>query len=165
MEKALNEQINAELYSAYLYLSMAAWSEGQGMEGFGNWFKIQAQEELTHAMRFYTYVFGRGGTVKMKAIEAPKTEWKSVLATFQNTLKHEQKVTGLINGLVKLARGESDYATENMLQWFVAEQVEEEDTADRIRQRLELVGSDGNGLHMLDREMAARVFTPPAQEA
>jgi ferritin len=165
MEKALNEQINAELYSAYLYLSMAAWCEGQGLEGFGNWFKIQAQEELTHAMRFYTYVFGRGAAVKMKAIEAPKTSWKSVLATFQDTLKHEQKVTGLINALVKLARNEADYATENMLQWFVAEQVEEEDTADKIRQRLELIGKDGQGLYMVDRELATRVFTPPAQEA
>jgi ferritin len=165
MEKAINEQINAELYSAYLYLSMAAWSEGQGLEGFGNWFKVQAQEELTHAMRFYAYVFDSGGAVKMKAIEAPKTEWKTVLAAFEDTLKHEQKVTGLINGLVKLARSESDYATENTLQWFVAEQVEEESTADRIRQRLTMIGKDGQGLYMVDRELATRVFTPPAQEA
>lgn len=165
MEKALNEQINAELYSSYLYLSMAAWSESEGLGGVGNWFKIQAQEELTHAMRFYGYVFGRGGRVKMKAIDAPKIEWKSVLSVFEDTLKHEQKVTGLINGLVKLARGECDYATENVLQWFVAEQVEEEETADRIRQRVELVGEEGQALYMLDRELAARVFTPPTEEA
>ncbi|MFH1502799.1 MAG: ferritin [Candidatus Eisenbacteria bacterium] len=165
MEKALNEQINAEIYSSYLYLSMAAWSEGEGLDGFGNWFKIQAQEELTHAMRFYAYVYGRGGRVRMTAIEGPKTEWKSALETFEDTLEHERKVTGLINKLVKLARDESDYATENMLQWFVAEQVEEEDTADRLRQKVELVGGKGHGLYLLDKELAVRVFTPPAGEA
>ncbi len=164
MEKALNEQINAELYSSYLYLSMASWSESEGLDGFANWFKIQAQEELTHAMRFYAYVYERGGRVRMAAIEAPKTEWKSALAAFEDTLEHEQKVTGLINKLVKLARDASDYATENVLQWFVAEQVEEEDTADRLRQKVELVGGKGHGLYMLDRELAARVFTPPPAE-
>jgi ferritin len=165
MEKALNKQINAELYSSYLYLSMASWCESEGLDGFANWYKIQAQEELTHAMRFYGYVYERGGRVKMGAIEAPQTEWKSALATFEDTLQHEQKVTGLINKLVKLAREESDYATENVLQWFVAEQVEEEDTADRLRQKVELVGGKGQGLYMLDRELAARVFTLPAEEA
>jgi ferritin len=165
MEKALNEQINAELYSSYLYLSMASWTESEGLDGFANWYKIQAQEEHAHAMRFYSYVYERGGRVRMGSIEAPKTEWKSALATFEDTLEHEQKVTGLINDLVTLAREENDYATENMLQWFVAEQVEEEDTADKLRQKVELVGGKGHGLYMLDRELAARVFTPPADEA
>ena len=164
MNRALDKQINAEIYSAYLYLAMAAWSEAQGMDGFGNWFKIQAQEELAHAMRFYSYVYERGGRVTMSAIDAPQNEWKSPLALFEATLEHEQKVTGLINDLVDLARSESDHATENMLQWFVAEQVEEEGTADRIRQKVAMVGAEGQGLYMLDAELAARVFTPPTDE-
>ncbi|MBD3348812.1 MAG: ferritin [Candidatus Eisenbacteria bacterium] len=164
MEKALNEQINAELYSAYLYLSMATWVEDEGLDGFGNWFKVQAQEEVSHAMRLYDYVYERGGRVRMTQIEAPKTDWKSPEAAFEDTLEHEQKVTALINDLVSLARKESDYATENMLQWFVAEQVEEEDTAGKLLQRVKLVGSKGHGLYMMDRELAARVFTPPAAE-
>ena len=164
MSKALDKQINAEIYSAYLYLAMGAWSEAQGMDGFGNWFKIQAQEELAHAMRFYNYVYERGGRVTMSAIDAPQNEWESPLALFEATLEHEQKVTGLINGLVDLARSESDHATENMLQWFVAEQVEEEGTADRIRQKVAMVGTEGQGLYMLDAELAARVFTPPTDE-
>jgi len=164
IEKALNEQINAELYSGYLYLSMASWIEGEGLDGFGNWFKVQAQEEVSHAMRLYDYVYERGGRVRMAAIEAPKTDWKSPTDAFEETLKHERKVTGLINGLVKLAREESDYATDNMLQWFVAEQVEEEDTADKLLQRIKLVGNKGQGLYMMDRELASRVFTPPAAE-
>jgi len=164
MEKALNEQINAELYSAYLYLSMASWIEGEGLDGFANWFKVQFQEETAHAMRLYDYVYERGGRVRMGPIEGPKNEWKSAEHAFDETLKHEQKVTGLINGLVKLAREEDDYATENMLQWFVAEQVEEEDTADKLLQRVKLVGDKGHGLYMMDRELAARVYTPPAGE-
>lgn len=162
--KALDMQINAELYSAYLYLSMAAWSQAQGLDGFGNWFTIQAREELAHAMRFYGYVYERGGRVTMSVIAAPPTDWDSPLALFEETLKHERKVTGLINGLVDLARAESDHATENMLQWFVAEQVEEEGTADKIRQKVALVGTEGQGLYMVDAELAARVFTPPANE-
>ncbi len=164
METAINKQINAEIYSAYLYLSMASWIESTGLDGFGNWFKIQAQEELAHAMKFYHYVNERGGRVKMAAIDAPPTNWKSPLAVFDETYKHEQKVTGLINKLVDLARTESDHASDNMLQWFVAEQVEEESTADGIRQKVKLVGEKGHGIFMIDRELAARVFTPPAQE-
>jgi ferritin len=164
MESALNKQINAEIYSAYLYLSMAAWSDAQGLDGFANWFKIQYQEEFAHAMKIYEYVYERGGAVTMMPIDGPPTSWKSPLDLFDATCKHEAKVTGLINKLVDLARKESDYATENMLQWFVAEQVEEEDTAGKIRSRIELVGSKGQGLYMIDRELDARVFTPPAAE-
>jgi ferritin len=164
METAINKQINAEIYSAYLYLSMAAWSESIGLDGFGNWFKVQAQEEMAHAMRFYHYVNERGGRVKLAAIDAPPADWKSPLVVFSETYKHEQKVTGLINKLVDLARKESDHASENMLQWFVAEQVEEEATADTMVQRIKLVGEKGEGLFMVDRELATRVFTPPAQE-
>jgi ferritin len=164
MGRALDRQINAELYSAYLYLSMAAWSESQGLDGFGNWFRIQAQEELAHAMRFYGYVCGRGGRVALSELAAPPAEWDSPLSVFEDTLKHEQKVTGLINGLVDLARSESDHATDNMLRWFVVEQVEEESTADELRRRVQLAGGKGRGLQMIDAELASRVFTPPAQE-
>jgi ferritin len=162
VETALNKQINAELYSSYLYLAMAAYTESLGLDGFGNWFKIQAQEELYHAMKFYGYVYERGGRVKMAAIDAPPTGWKSPLSAFEETYKHETKVTGLINKLVDLARREKDHATENMLQWFVAEQVEEEATAEGIVQKLKLVGDKGQGVYMIDREFASRVFTPPA---
>jgi ferritin len=165
MGGAINKQINAELYSAYLYLSMAAYSESMGLQGFSNWFKVQAQEELVHAMRFFDYVCERGGRVTVGAIEAPPVEWKSPLAAFEETLAHEQKVTGLINKLVDLARAESDHATENALAWFVAEQVEEEGSADRIRQKIRLVGAQGEAIYLIDKELATRVFTPPAAAA
>jgi len=164
MASALNKQINAEIYSAYLYLSMGAWCDAQGLDGFANWFKVQYQEEFAHAMKIYDYVYGRGGSVTMMPIDGPPTSWKSPLDVFDAVCKHEAKVTGLINKLVDLARKESDHATDNMLQWFVAEQVEEEENADKIRSRVKLVGGQGHGLHMIDRELAARVFTPPAAE-
>ncbi|MBM3307765.1 MAG: ferritin [Candidatus Eisenbacteria bacterium] len=162
MQGALNKQINAETYSAYLYLSMAAHAKSLGLDGFENWFRAQVQEELVHAMKFFDYVNERGGRVTLTAIDAPPAAWKSPLAVFEATLKHEQHVTSLINKLVDLAVAESDHATANMLQWFVAEQVEEEATADGIRQKLALVGDRGNALYMIDRELATRVFTPPA---
>jgi ferritin len=165
MEGAINKQINAEIYSSYLYLSMAAASESMGLQGFANWFKVQAQEELVHAMKFFAYVCGRGGRVTLGAIEAPPTRWKSPLAVFEATLAHEQKVTGLINKLVALARQEPDPATENALQWFVAEQVEEEGSADKIRQKIKLVGGQGDALFLIDKDLAARVFIPPAAPA
>jgi ferritin len=165
MEGAINKQINAEIYSSYLYLSMAAYSESLGLEGFANWFKVQAQEELVHAMKFFAYVCERGGRVVLGAIEAPPTEWKSPLAVFEATLAHEQKVTGLINKLVALARQEPDPATENVLQWFVAEQVEEEGSADKIRQKITLVGGQGDALFLIDKDLATRVFVPPAPVA
>jgi ferritin len=164
VEKALNEQLNAEMYSAYLYLSMASYFDAEGLDGFANWMRIQFQEEQAHAMKFYHYVNERGGRVKLKAIDAPATDWKSPQAVFEATLKHEQLVTSLINKLVDLARKESDHATDNFLQWFVAEQVEEEATADSILSKVKRVGDKGNGIYMLDRELGARVFTPPAEE-
>jgi len=126
IEKALNKQINAELYSAYLYLSMVAYFESVNLPGFANWMKVQTQEELMHAMKIYDFVNERGGRVVLKAIEAPPTEWDSPLDAFEATYKHEQKVTGLINNLVNLAIEEKDHATSSFLQWFVNEQVEEE---------------------------------------
>lgn len=127
VQDAINEQINAELYSAYLYLSMAQYFEAEGLPGFANWFKVQFQEEQAHATIFMNYVNQRGGRVLLKAIEAVPTTWESSMAVFEATLVHEQKVTALINSLYTLAMNEEDYATRDRLNWFVSEQVEEED--------------------------------------
>lgn len=166
MEKAINGQINAEMYSSYLYLSMAADLEKKSLAGFGNWMKIQAQEELYHAMKLYDFLLERGGTVTLDEIKGPQTEWKTPLAIFQAAYKHEQLVTGLINKLVDLAIKEKDHATNNFLQWYVKEQVEEEASADEMVQKLKLIGSRGNGIYMLDKEVGARapLFTFPAGE-
>jgi ferritin len=161
MEEAINKQINAELYSAYLYLSMSSYFESVNLAGFANWMKIQAQEEVTHAMKFYDYLIERGGRATMLHIDAPKTTWSSPLSVFEETYKHEQKVTGLINNLMNLALAEKDHASVNMLQWFIGEQVEEESSADEIVQKLKLVGDGGNGIFMLDQQLGKRVFTPP----
>ena len=164
MEDALNNQVNAELYSAYLYLSMAACFESMNLPGFANWMRVQTQEETTHAMKIYDYICERGGRVMLKAIEAPPANWKSPLAAFEAALKHEQKVTGLINNLVNLAVAGKDHATQIFLQWFVSEQVEEEKSADEIVQKLNLTKNMPGALYMLDKEMGQRVFTPPASE-
>ena len=162
VQDALNKQLNAELYSAYLYLSMTAYFESTSLKGFANWMRIQAQEELFHAMKFYDYINERGGRVNLTSISAPSAQWDSPLAAFEQVYQHEQKVTGLINDLVTLAISEADHATNNFLQWFVAEQVEEESSADEIVQKLRLLGEDGSGLFMVDQELGQRVFTPPA---
>ncbi len=159
IEKALNNQLNAEIYSAYLYLSMAAYFESISLKGFANWMKVQYQEEMAHAMKFYDYINDRGGRVLLQAIEAPPTHWDSPLAAFEATYKHEQKVTGLINKLVELAMSEHDHATNIFLQWFVTEQVEEEDSANEIVEKLKLMGDARGGLFMLDRELGQRTFT------
>ena len=165
VQDALNAQINAELGSAYIYLAMAAYFEDIDLPGFAHWMTIQVQEELLHAQKFYTYVFERDGRVELTAIEGPPKEWESPLAAFQAAYEHEQYISKRIHDLVSLARNESDHPTENMLQWFVAEQVEEEATAKGIVQSLKRVGDSGHGLLMLDRELAARVFTPPTAAA
>ncbi len=161
MEKAINGQINAELYSEYLYLAMAAWFQEQDLPGFAGWMRIQVQEERFHAMKMFDHVLERGGTIDLGAIEAPPGDWKSPLDVFKATLEHEQKVTGLINDLVYLARDERDNATEIFLQWFVKEQVEEEDTASGILGQLKLVEGSPQTLFLMDRELGQRVFTPP----
>lgn len=163
IEKALTSQINAEMYSSYLYLSMSSYFSSINLNGFANWMRVQAQEELTHAMKFYDYVIERGGRVTVAAIEAPPAKWDSPLQVFEHVYTHEQKVTGLINDLVNLAIAEKDHATTAFLQWFVTEQVEEESSADEIVQKVKLVGDQGAGLLMLDQELGQRVFTPPAQ--
>lgn len=161
MEEALNGQLNAELYSAYLYLSMAAYFESADLAGFANWMRVQFQEEQFHAMKFYDYIIERGGRVTLTQIEAPPSEWNSSPAVFEATLEHEQKVTGLINDLVYLARDEKDNASEIFLQWFVNEQVEEENNAGTIVGQLKLIKNSPEALFMMDKDMAQRVFTPP----
>jgi ferritin len=164
MEKAINRQINAELYSSYLYLSMATYFESISLGGFSNWMRQQAQEELFHAMKMFDFVCERGGRVILTAIDGPPSAWKSPLETFQNVLAHEQKVTALINDLVNLALDERDHATNIFLQWFVSEQVEEEATAGALADKLKLIGKDANGLFMLDTELGQRVFTMPVKK-
>jgi ferritin len=164
MEAAINQQINAEMYSSYLYLSMATYFESISLGGFSNWMRQQAQEEMFHGMKMFDFVCDRGGRVTLKAIDEPPSEWSSVLDVIKNVLAHEQKVTGLINNLVNLALDERDHATNIFLQWFVSEQVEEEDTAGGLVDKLKLIGSDANGLFMLDTELATRVFTLPVKK-
>lgn len=163
LEKALNEQLNAEMYSAYLYLSMSAYFSDIGLDGFANWMRVQAKEEQFHAMKFYDYINERGGRVLLTAIEAPKTEWDSPLVCIEAVLEHEQKVTALVNGLVDLAIEERDHATNIFLQWFVTEQVEEEDSVNAVLNKLRLLDGESNGMFILDKEMSTRVFNAPAE--
>ena len=156
IEEAFNKQINAETFSAYLYWSMSAYFDSVDLPGFANWMRVQGQEEMTHAAKFYDSIRDRGGRVKLTAIEAPKIDWSSPLEAFKDAYKHEQKVTGLINGLVDLAGQEKDHAASNFLQWFVAEQVEEEANADQIVKTLERIGDAAAPLLMLDRELGGR---------
>lgn len=165
MESALNDQINAEMYSSYLYLAMSAYFQSTNLSGFANWMQIQAQEEMVHAMKFYDYINERGGRVTLQTIEAPPKDWKSPLDVFDATLQHEQKVTSLINNLVDIAIEERDHATNIFLQWFVSEQVEEEDTANEMLQKIKLMADAPGGMFMLDNEMGQRVFTAPADTA
>ncbi|MDJ0987824.1 MAG: ferritin [Desulfobacterales bacterium] len=156
MQKALSGQMNAELYSSYLYLSMNAYFKSVNLDGFANWMYYQAQEELEHAMKFYDFINQRGGRVQLAQIEAPPSDWNSPLAVFEDTLAHEQKVTGLINDLVEVANEERDHASQIFLQWFVSEQVEEEDSVGGVLEQLKLMGEAKGGLFMMDREMAKR---------
>ncbi len=156
MEKALNDQINAEVFSTYLYLSMAAWFHSRKLSGFGNWMEHQAREEWEHTMKFFHYVDERGGRVLLAKIDAPQAEWESPLEAFKAAYEHEKYITERIHKLVALAREEKDYATENFLQWFVTEQVEEESSTGRVVDQIEMVADSRQGLFMLDRELGAR---------
>ncbi len=162
MQEAINAQINAELYSAYLYLAMGAWAETENLSGIANWMRVQFQEEQFHALKFFDYVYERGGNVVLKAIDEPPSHFDSALAVFEETLAHERKVTGLINDLYALAVEEKDYAAQSFLQWYIDEQVEEEASAAAIVEQLKMIGDNKMGLMMLDRELRARTFTPPA---
>jgi ferritin len=162
IRKEFNEQINAELYSSYLYLSISAYFQSMNLPGFANWMRCQSQEELVHVMKFYTFIHDRGGKVILSTIESPPTEWESPLAAFEETYRHEQKVTGLINNLVDVALQEKDHAANAFLQWFVTEQVEEESSTDGVVQQLKIAGDQGSGIFLIDRELAARIFVMPA---
>lgn len=164
LEKELNKQINAEYWSAYLYLSMAAYFEDRNLSGFANWMKVQYQEEISHMMKIFDYVNDRGGRVLLQPIDKVKTDWKDEIEVFEETLEHEQKVTGLINNLVNISEEEKDHATNNMLQWFVAEQVEEEASADEILQQVKMMDGNKHGLLMLDRELKQRTFVDETKE-
>ena len=146
VEEALNAQINAEMWSAYLYLSMAAYCHANGNPGMGNWFQVQFQEEQDHAKIMFNYIIQRGGHVELKAIDAVPTTWENPLDVFESTLAHEQ----------------NDYATQSMLKWFVDEQVEEEENAQNIIDNLRMIKDNGYGLYMLDKELGARVYTQAA---
>jgi ferritin len=165
MEKAINEQIKEELFSSYLYLSMSAYCQSVNLPGFANWMRVQAQEELMHAMKFYDFINERRGRVLLKEIKTPQHEWKSPLEIFEDVLRHEEYITGKINNLVDIAIEEKDHASNVFLQWFVNEQVEEEATADDIINRLKLIGESKGGFFMIDRELGTRVFTMPATGA
>ena len=165
MQKALNEQINWELYSAYLYLSMSSHFLSANLGGFANWMRVQAQEELFHAIKFYDFVHQRGGKSLLQPVKAPPSDWNAPLAAFEAVLKHEQHVSKRINDLASMAVKEKDHATSIFLQWFVTEQVEEEASVIEVVQKLKLIGDAGGGLFMLDRELAQRVFTMPATGA
>ena len=156
--KAINDQINAEIWSAYMYLSMSAWFSAQGLNGFANWMRVQWQEEISHAMKLFMYLVERGEQPILKPIDAVPVEWTSPLHVMEETLKHEQKVTALINTIMDIAIEEKDHATKSMLQWFVDEQVEEEANALEIIDSLKLVDGKGNGLFLLDREYKTRIF-------
>lgn len=160
MVNALNEQINKEIYSAYLYMSMSAYSTYIGLKGFANWFMVQYQEEMVHALKIYDYVNDQGAQVKLMTIDQPPTEFESPMEMFEKTLEHEKFVTKSINDLVDLAIKENDHATQIFLQCFVTEQIEEEANDNEIIAKLKLAGKEGNGLFMIDKELAARVFTP-----
>ena len=162
IQDALNDQMIFEMYSANIYLSMATWFDEKNLTGFANWMKVQYQEEMFHATKFYNYIDERGGRVLIKGIDAPGTEWASPLAAFENALKHERIVTQRINKIVSLVNEEEDFATANVMQWFVTEQVEEESNVDGVIQQLKLMEGAPGALFMLDRELGQRVYTPPA---
>ena len=155
MQDALNRQINAELFSSYLYLSMAAHFEAKDLKGMANWMRIQSGEENGHAMRIFDFINDRSGRVSLTSIEAPKAEWNSPLDAFEDASKHETKITGMINDLMNTAAAEKDGAAHDFLEWFCREQVEEEAAAQLIVSQLKLVG-DGVGVYLLDRELGQR---------
>ncbi|MEE8209359.1 MAG: ferritin [bacterium] len=156
MQKALNDHLNAELYAAYLYLAMAAYFESTHLPGFANWMRLQSREEMAHAMRFYEYINERGGRVELQAIDKPPVNFKSPLAVFEQALKHERVVSKEIDKLFDMARKEKDYASEVFLQWFVTEQVEEEQSAEAVVEALKMIGDQRPALLMYDRELGQR---------
>jgi len=164
LQDQINYQINRELFSEYLYLSMAAYLEDQGLPGMANFMVVQGEEEHFHAMKLYNYLNDRGGRVVLDAIEQPKIEFDSPMAVFEESLEHEKLVTSLINKLMDLAIEVNDHATRSFLNWYVDEQVEEEASFEALIDQMKLIGGKGNGMRMIDRELATRTFTPPVNE-
>jgi len=158
IEKAFNGQVNAEYYSSYLYLSMAACFEAQNLKGMAQWMRIQAQEEMNHVMKFFDFINDRGGKVRLASIEAPAANWNSPLATFEAAYEHERKVTGSIDDLLELSMKEKDHAASTFLQWFVTEQVEEEANVSQIVENLKLAGDNKSVLYMIDKELGQRTL-------
>lgn len=165
VEDVLNKQVNAELWSAYLYLSMSAWCESKGLKGFANWMRVQFHEETTHALKIYDYVLNRSGEINLQPIAAVETSWKNILHVFEETYKHECKVTEMIANCYEVALAEKDHATASMLKWFIDEQTEEESNALEIIDKLKLVGENGDGIFFLDKELASRTFMDQTKSA
>src|SRR5690554_1672660 len=159
LETAINNQINAELWSAYIYLSMLAHFSNKDLPGVANWFMVQFHEEQDHALKFMNYLVAKGNKVELQPIKEVDTSWETVISAFEVTLNHERVVTSLINDLVSIARSENDYATENMLQWYVNEQVEEEESEQTMIDALKLIGEGGLGVYTMDKELAQRKYT------
>lgn len=160
LNDAMNEQIKNELESYYIYLSMAAWLHSKALDGMGHWMRVQAHEEMLHAMKFFNHLIDRGGKVALKDLKQLKVQWKSPLEVFQDALEHEKFISKKINELMSIARQEKEFASEPLLAWFTNEQIEEESNATKITEQLEMVGADKSGLLMLDRELAARAYPP-----
>ncbi|MBX3043329.1 MAG: ferritin [Candidatus Kapabacteria bacterium] len=160
---ALNKQIQREMYSSNLYLAMSAYYASQNLSGFAKWMELQAKEEMMHAMKFFQYILQRGGKPVIMEIAAPKLDWESPLNAFEDAYHHETLVTGWINDLVELAKAERDFATDNLLQWFIAEQVEEEATAIEIVEKLKMIGNNPHGIFMMDTNLGGRAATPQAE--
>jgi len=165
MVEAINDQLNFELYSGYIYYSMATYFEELGLSGMRQWMIAQTQEEMIHAHKMFLFLADRNERAVMKGIEAPPTSWESPLAAFEHALEHEKIVTGRINKLVDLAIELGDHATRSFLQWYVDEQVEEEASVGEVALKLKLIGDSGNALYMLDKELGTRVFVPPVELA
>lgn len=162
LHEAINAQINAEMWSAYLYLSMSVDAADKGNKGIANWFAIQFKEEQDHAQIFINYLTSRGCRVELKPIDAVKTSWETPIEAFKDTLEHEKKVTSLIHNLYEIAVEDKDYASQSMLKWFIDEQVEEEESAFEIIESLSRIGDNSLGLYMIDKDLAARVYTTPS---
>ncbi len=162
IQERFNEQIQKEFFSEYLYISMEAYFKHMSLDGFANFFHVQALEERDHAMMFFDYILETGGTVELRQIDKPKNDFVSPIEVFQLSLAHEQFVTRSIHSLVDAAQGEKDYTANTFLQWFITEQREEESNMDKVLNKLKLVEGDGRGLLLLDAELALRVYTAPA---
>lgn len=165
MTDALNKQINEEMFSSYLYFAMAADYESKDWPGVASWMKVQAQEEMGHALKIYNWINERGGKAVFEAIDKPQESWASALELFEGALKHEQHITSCFYDLIKVAREEGDISTEIFLQWFVTEQVEEEANANEIVEKIKKVQNSQNGMYMLDKELSVRAVTPASGSA